>query len=1520
MASNDKKKDAGSSDPNNPVRNTFVRISSDTGEPVAAEQKDVAARDAAGQKETVARGAAEQKETEDRTAVERKETEDRPPAGDVADGVVAAAPRIITPKCDTDSFNTLIAAFANSPLEDPINEAAVLYKNAHFYYTCGQNVGALVSYSCAAVLLNNINRTSATNEIVIQQKTTIDNIMACCLSAVKDLQGKVGTNSSSKKNDDDEEEKDWDKVCVKHTPLMFKKGSSDCIFFDDVAGLSKEKKILEYSLVYPLVYPNLYPKASKGILIYGPPGTGKTFLVKAAVNYLQLIAPNVGVLFFAPSPGDLKGKFVGETEKRIEEVFRCASKAACKYEDACKKKYISIVFMDEMDAIGPNRDTDTTGLAVNSVNTLLQMMDGVQSASNVAVVAATNYPWNLDGAILRRFDTQVLINLSPENDIKQLLNMEINRMIDLSKDKSDFNYCETMKKSPTGKTGDKKEEPLICKLQCEKETKQELRFKAPYDQLKIDYYTESGKGGLIDGIVNKLYQSHFSNSDIGRLLKTAATNAGQLAVKANLFYSTELLNDFNNKKYISCLTKLKNDDIAITKSIEIINSFTNNQLPAYLYQINPPKITNITFNNDTYWNIKCLFHKNESVFLLDDPSIEDIYIKYNLNANPQANIANIASYKRDVLGVANEIDMIISFKYIIKTTANNQNVSLLPVSSNLINGVFKPLTELFETIKDNLTKDTIIDNTDTRPAGGGPVTDQIKSTYNLNAGEDKTIIGGQMFATNAVANAPLEFTPAVKNIIENPVYIEAVNNSITTNKNIKFYKLATHNITFLIYLKLIKALDPNENPDAADPAIVIMMDKYVNDSIPFEMSIQQQGQEAVVINENISNISIRTFKTKFTDIEYPIYYDTVTKNYSLSVNWFLDLINGRRLDADAAKGIPIYDEVIADILGVGFVVNNYFSEDFNKRTLIIEESSFSLMFYYQFESNNYLTEPTLDDNTCYTSPASKMIQLYIDDIYKYQQVAITMGTADATTKFKAYLVSIMKTTNKTDLVTEICRRIYDNYIFVKTQGGPQGQGQGPPGGQDDDDDDADQGNFPAERPAPKDYSADEGEELLNYIAKYVNEQVEEYYGKDDLKKYNTPISKFLNSRDATRKQPLTQVLNFIQAIKDTKLLDAFEAIQRVIKKPDINDNLDLYWGFLLLYFSVNNAQKVQLKTRPFRINNVSYYELDSDLIKQVLNVFLAQMSQNSNQARENLVNFINCVFVANYKPNAWIETREYESKKGRGGGSSSSKTVKRKIKKFKNKTMSSRNIQPSKTQITEVDDDVHMMSGGADSPAMEGFKKFCINKYVAVVKESVIEKQMFIKTKFNFAALTSEQIRGGIFKFLWHDLGPGLRTVARKVGTLAGVWTKEEGDAYVAQLAEEIRKDNEQANLLLPLIFKNVAAVGFLVTADPRDKTIVDDKCNKLAWIQLGSGSWMYKSLGFVVKSLLATPSESSPGLSFENLMRPLFAIIGPGALNIYLGPLGLVPAIIANIRNAVYSQQTQDDIVNNILLMQIIT
>ena len=86
--------------------------------------------------------------------------------------------------------------------------------------------------------------------------------------------------------------------------------------------------------------------------------------------------------------------------RECERKFNEKNKGKC-------KKFISILFLDEFDSIAKSRDNDPTGLAANAVNTILQMMDGIESPDNVAVMAATNYPWNLDTAILRRFNKKI---------------------------------------------------------------------------------------------------------------------------------------------------------------------------------------------------------------------------------------------------------------------------------------------------------------------------------------------------------------------------------------------------------------------------------------------------------------------------------------------------------------------------------------------------------------------------------------------------------------------------------------------------------------------------------------------------------------------------------------------------------------------------------------------------------------------------------------------------------------------------------------------------------------------------------------------------------------------------------------------------------------------------------------------------------------------------------------------------------------------------------------------------------
>jgi len=200
------------------------------------------------------------------------------------------------------------------------------------------------------------------------------------------------------------------------------------IRFADVIGLEEAKTNFKQSLIYPIIYPNLFPEAVHGILLYGPPGVGKTFIMKAIVNELLDLGQDHGirVIMFNPTGAELKGKYVGETEKNIKKYFTCAQRAA----DACGAAghyVVSIIFIDEVDSIARSRASDETGLAASSVNALLQAMDGIVGYPNVYVVGATNYPWQLDSAVLRRFKSRIYVQsaetaLDKYNLISNLIN------------------------------------------------------------------------------------------------------------------------------------------------------------------------------------------------------------------------------------------------------------------------------------------------------------------------------------------------------------------------------------------------------------------------------------------------------------------------------------------------------------------------------------------------------------------------------------------------------------------------------------------------------------------------------------------------------------------------------------------------------------------------------------------------------------------------------------------------------------------------------------------------------------------------------------------------------------------------------------------------------------------------------------------------------------------------------------------------------------------------------------------
>jgi SpoVK/Ycf46/Vps4 family AAA+-type ATPase len=170
----------------------------------------------------------------------------------------------------------------------------------------------------------------------------------------------------------------------------------------NLAGLEIEKQAITDGWINRKLYPSLYKGRVRGILMYGPPGTGKTVLGKAMSNSLP------GTAFFNVDASSIKSKWHGETEKAIAGRFDCAADLV---ENSTSGYTSAIVFLDEIDAIGGKRTADGGGGSSNSTPALLVAMDGFFSSPNVAVVAATNVPWNLDGGLLRRFDESIFVDL-----------------------------------------------------------------------------------------------------------------------------------------------------------------------------------------------------------------------------------------------------------------------------------------------------------------------------------------------------------------------------------------------------------------------------------------------------------------------------------------------------------------------------------------------------------------------------------------------------------------------------------------------------------------------------------------------------------------------------------------------------------------------------------------------------------------------------------------------------------------------------------------------------------------------------------------------------------------------------------------------------------------------------------------------------------------------------------------------------------------------------------------------------
>lgn len=215
-------------------------------------------------------------------------------------------------------------------------------------------------------------------------------------------------------------------------------GSKQKITFNDVAGAKESKaelqEIVEF-LKYPRKFLALGAKIPKGVLLFGGPGTGKTLMARA-------VAGEAGVPFYTISGSEFVEMFVGVGASRVRDLFNQA-----------KKNAPSIIFIDEIDAVGRQRGSGLGGShdeREQTLNQILVEMDGFEQGTNVIVIAGTNRPDVLDPALLRpgRFDRRVILDLPDIKEREEILKLHAkNKPMEKLKD------LETIAKTTPGFSG-----------------------------------------------------------------------------------------------------------------------------------------------------------------------------------------------------------------------------------------------------------------------------------------------------------------------------------------------------------------------------------------------------------------------------------------------------------------------------------------------------------------------------------------------------------------------------------------------------------------------------------------------------------------------------------------------------------------------------------------------------------------------------------------------------------------------------------------------------------------------------------------------------------------------------------------------------------------------------------------------------------------------------------------------------------------------------------------------------------
>jgi SpoVK/Ycf46/Vps4 family AAA+-type ATPase len=170
--------------------------------------------------------------------------------------------------------------------------------------------------------------------------------------------------------------------------------------WEEVVGLDTAKRAVKEAIVYPVQRPDLFPLGwPRGILLFGPPGCGKTLLAAG-------VATEIDAAFISIDAASIMSKWLGEAEQNVAKLFGSARKSATDGKPA-------IVFIDELDSLMGKHMSEVGG-EVRVRNQFLKEMDGIVDKGknlHVYVIGATNKPWDLDWAFIRRFQKRILVPL-----------------------------------------------------------------------------------------------------------------------------------------------------------------------------------------------------------------------------------------------------------------------------------------------------------------------------------------------------------------------------------------------------------------------------------------------------------------------------------------------------------------------------------------------------------------------------------------------------------------------------------------------------------------------------------------------------------------------------------------------------------------------------------------------------------------------------------------------------------------------------------------------------------------------------------------------------------------------------------------------------------------------------------------------------------------------------------------------------------------------------------------------------